>query len=59
MQAALAANSNGAPAVWATPIVVGNDGDGEESLAHPLGIALWRQTGKEELAFGHEVPLKE
>ena len=51
VQAALAADGNGAPAVWATLIVAGNDGDGEEWLAHPLGIALRRQTGKGELAL--------
>ena len=59
VQAALAADGNGAPAVWATLIVVGNDDDGEEWLAHPPGIALWRQTGEEGLALGCEVPLKE
>ena len=59
MQAALAANGNGAPAVRATPIVAANDGDGEEWLAHPLGIALRRQTEEEELALRREVPLKQ
>ena len=59
MQAALAADGNGAPAVRATPIVAGNDDDGEEWLAHPPGIALWRQTGEEELTLQREVPLKE
>ena len=59
VQAALAADGNGAPAVRATPIVAGNDGDGEEWLAHPPGIALRRQTGEEELALRREVPLKE
>ena len=59
VQAALAADGNGAPAVRATPIVAGNDGDGEEWLAHPPGIALWQQTGEEELALRREVALKE
>ena len=59
VQAALAADGNGAPAVRATPIVAGNDGDGEEWLAHPPGIALRRQTGEEELTLRREVPLKE
>ena len=59
MYAALAADGNGAPAVRATPIEAGNDGDGEEWLAHPLGIALRQQTGEEELALRHEVLLKQ
>ena len=59
VQAALAAAGNGAPAVRATPIVAGNDGDGEEWLAHPPGIALRRQTWEEELALRGEVPLRE
>ena len=59
VQAALAAYGNGAPAVRATPIVAGNDGDGEEWLARPPGIALWRQTGEDELALRREVALKE
>ena len=59
VQAALAADGNGAPAVRATPIVAGNDGDGKEWLAHPPGIAVRRQIGEEELAFRHEVPVKE
>ena len=59
VQAALAADGNGAPAVRATPIEAGNDGDGEEWLAHPLGIALRRQTEEEELALRREVPLKQ
>ena len=50
-QVALAADGNGAPAVRATSIMVGNDGDSEEWLAHPLGIALRQQTGEEELAL--------
>ena len=49
MQAALAADGNGAPAVQATPIMAGNDGNGEEWLARPPGISLRRQTGEEEL----------
>ena len=40
------------------PIVAGNDGDGEEWLPHPPGIALRRQTGEEELTLQREVPLK-
>ena len=59
VQAALAADGNGAPEVRETPIVAGNDGDGEEWLAHPPGIALRRQTGEQELALRREVPLKE
>ena len=59
VQAALAADGNGAPAVRATPIEAGNDGDGEEWLAHPLGIALRRQMEQEELALRREVPLKQ
>ena len=51
VQATLAADGNGAPAVRVGPIVVGNDGDGEELLAHPPGIALLRQIGEEELAL--------
>ena len=58
VQAALAADGNGAPAVRATPIVAGNDGDGEEWLAHPPGIALRQQT-EEELALRREVALEE
>ena len=42
---------NSAPAVRATSIVAGDDGDGEEWLAHPPGIALRRKTGEEELAL--------
>ena len=59
VQAALAADGNGAPAVRATPIMAGDDGDGEGWLAHPPGIALRRQTGEEELVLRREVPLKE
>ena len=59
VQAVLAANGNGAPAVRVTPIVAGNDGDGEEWLAHPPGIALRRQTREEELALRREVALEE
>ena len=59
VQAALAANGNGAPAVRATPNVAGDDGDSEEWLAHPPGTALWRQTGEEELALRHVVSLEE
>ena len=59
VQAALAADGNGAPAVRATPILLGNDGDGEKWLGHTPGIALRRQTGEEELALRREVPLKE
>ena len=51
MQVALAADSNGALAVQVVPIVAGNDSDGEELLAHPLGIALQRQIGEGELAL--------
>ena len=51
VQAALAADGNGAPAVRATPIVAGDDSDGEEWLAHPPGIALRWQIGDEELAL--------
>ena len=58
VQAALAADSNGTPAVRATPIVAGDDGDGEEWLVRPPGIALWWQTGEEELALRREVALK-
>ena len=58
VQAALAADYNGVPAVWATPIVAGDDGDGEEWLAHPPGIVLRWQTREEKLALRHEVPLK-
>ena len=59
VQAALAADDNGAPAVRATPIEAGNDGNGEEWLAHPLGIVMRWQTEEEELALRREVPLKE
>ena len=59
VQAALAADGNGAPAVWGTPIVAGNDGDGEEWLAHPPGIALRQQKEEEELVLRREVPLEE
>ena len=59
VQAALAADGNGAPAVRATPIVAGNDGDCKKWLAHPPGIARRRQTGEEELALRREVPLRE
>ena len=59
VQAALAADGNGAPAVRATPIVAGDDGDGEEWLPHPSGIALWWQTVEEELALRREVALEE
>ena len=59
MQAALAADGNRALAVQATPIVAGNNGDGEEWLVHPPGIVLRWQTREEELAIRCEVPLKE
>ena len=58
VQAALAADGNGAPAVRATPIVAGKDSDGEEWLAHPPGIVLRRQMGEGELSLRREVPLK-
>ena len=51
MQVALATDGNGAPAVRVGPIVVGNDGDGEELLAYPPGIVLRWQIGEEELAL--------
>ena len=51
MQVALATDGNGEPAVQVGPIMVGNDGDGEELLAHPPKIALGRQIGEEELAL--------
>ena len=51
VQAALAADGNGAPTVRVGPIEVGSNGDGEELLAHPPGIALRRQIGEEELAL--------
>ena len=41
------------------PIVVGNDGDGEELPVQPPGIALRWQIGEEELALRREVPLDE
>ena len=41
------------------PIEVGSNGDGEELLVHPPGIALRRQIGEEELALRREVELKE
>ena len=51
VQAALAADGNGAPAVRVGPIEVGSNGDGEELLAHPTGIAPWWEIGEEELAL--------
>ena len=59
VQAALVADGNRAPVVRVTPIMAGNDGNGKEWLAHPLRIALQRQTGEEELSFRREVPLEE
>ena len=50
VQATLIANSNGAPVVRVGPIEVGSNGDGEELLTHPLGIALRQHIGEEELA---------
>ena len=43
VRGALVADGNRAPAVPVGPIMVGNDGDGEELLAHPPGIALRRK----------------
>ena len=59
MQAALAADGNGVPAVRLDLIQMGSNGNGEELLAHPPGIALRLQIGEEELAFRHEVALEE
>ena len=36
--------------------MAGNDGDGEELLVHPPGIALRRQIRYEERALQREVP---
>ena len=47
MQTALAADGNGAPAVRVGSIMVGNDGDGKELLAHPPGIELLQKIGEE------------
>lgn len=47
MQAALTADGDGALVVWMAPIVAGNDGESEEWLAHPLGIALWQRIEEE------------
>ena len=57
VQAALAADGNEAPAVRMGPIEVGSNGDGEELLAHPPGIALRRQIREEEFTLRREVPL--
>ena len=51
VQAALAADGNGVPTVRLGPIEVGSNGDGEELLAHPPGIALRRQIQEEELTL--------
>ena len=59
VQAAMAADGNGVLAVRVGPIEVGSNGDGEELLAHPSGIALWRQIGEEELVLRREVALEE
>ena len=59
VEAALAADGNGVPVVRVGPIEVGSNGDGEELLTHPLGIALRRQIGEEELALRREVELEE
>ena len=59
VQAALAADGNEALAVWATPIVEGNVGEGVELLSHLPRITLRRQIGEEELALRREVPLDE
>ena len=39
--------------------MAGNDGDGEEWLAHPPRIVLRQQMGEEELALRREVQFKE
>ena len=59
VQAELAVDSNGAPVVQTTPIVVGNVGGGAELLAYPPGIALQQQIREEELVLWCEVPLDE
>ena len=59
VRAAPVADGNRTLPVWVGPILVGNDGDGEELLAHPPGIGLWRQIGEEKLALRREVPLDE
>ena len=59
VQAALAADGNGVPAVRVDPIEVGSNSDGEELHAHPPGIALRRQIGEEEFALRREVALDE
>ena len=41
------------------PIEVGNNGDGEELLAHPPRITLRRQIGEEELTLQREVVIEE
>ena len=56
VHADLTSDGNGALAVQATLIVVGNGGKDEALLAHPPGIALWRRF-KEEHALWREVPL--
>ena len=55
VQAELAADSNGAPVVRATPIVVANVGEGEELLEHPPGSALQRlfEGGRALEELGH------
>ena len=57
VQAALAADGNGVPAVRVGLIEVGSNGHGEELLAHSPGIALWWQIGEEELTLQREVAL--
>ena len=59
VQIGLAADGNGIPVVQVGPIEVGSNGNGEELLAHPPGIALRRQIGEEELVLQREVALKE
>ena len=39
------------------PIVAGNVDDGEELLAHPLGIVLQQRSKEEELLLWHKVLL--
>ena len=51
VQAALAADGNGAPAARVGSIIVGSDGDGEELLAHPPRITLRQPIGEEALAL--------
>ena len=58
VQAPLAANGNGVPAVQVGLIEVGSNSDGEELLLQPPGIVVRWQIGEEELTLQHEVALE-